>query len=198
MKKIIVILLLLVCISSASAELMLSVALYPYVPDIKIFKTAVQSVWENLHPDVKLNFISWDCYSDDPPENLDVFVFDAIFLHDFVDFNLFSLSSGDNIPVFYADFAGVNANINEDKRFLAIELLNVITGKDVLIKAVAPQYLLTARKSVYDFLSKSDPVYAKLKSIAAIENSHIFMLRPGGRIFLKNAEAIIEKLKGEL
>ena len=77
----------------------------------------------------------------------------------------------------------------------AIELLNVITSKEVLIKAVASQYLLVARNSVYDFLAKSDPVYQKLKNIVTISNSHIFTIRPSARTFLKNAKPIIEKLQ---
>lgn len=364
-KKILIILFLLINISSASAELTLSVALYPYVPDMNSFQNAIQSVWKQRHNDVNLNFTSWDCYSDDPPKNLDVFVFDSMFLYDFIDslmplskdeienyndllpysieactlngiiyavpqllctnllytrkgetqfnnmydlyhainvtdltsrdsrdkgifinsitgktsllcwyllcwyletlidmngeymdifppltenldltenkafktlqmlrniayektvnsenlfkngigsafigyseamynlgtdfeFNLFSLSSGDNIPVFYADIAGVNSNISKEKRLLAIELLNVITSKEVLIKAVASQYLLVARNSVYDFLAKSDPVYQKLKNIVTISNSHIFTIRPSARTFLKNAKPIIEKLQ---
>ena len=309
---------------------------------MNLFRTAIQSVWKKEHSDVKLNFVSWDCYSEDPPQSLDVFVFDAVFFHDFVDsllplskdeienyydlipyavnacisddviyavpqlicanllytrkgdihfeiiydlyhaservffyipneitmlcwyleavidsegkytdtfqsltennsvleslhmiramsdkqiingeelfkngegyafigyteamyklgtnfdFNLFSLSSGDNIPVFYADLAGVNKYISEEKRLPAIELLNVITCKDVLIKAAGSQYLLAARSSVYDFLSQSEPVYAKLKSIAETPYIHIFMIRPSGRALFRNAKSIIEKAK---
>ena len=58
----------------------LTVALYPYVPRLDQFKTAASHAWKKRHKDVELEFVSWDCYSEDPPENLDVFVFDSIFL----------------------------------------------------------------------------------------------------------------------
>ncbi len=61
----------------------LNVALYPYVPRPDQFKTVLSASWNRIHPDVPLNFVTWDCYSADPPSSLDVFVFDAIFLSSF-------------------------------------------------------------------------------------------------------------------
>jgi thiamine pyridinylase len=66
----------------------LNVGLYPYVPDLAAFQAAVQASWSQVQPNVKLNFVSqreWDGgYSSDPTSaNLDVFVFDAIFLQYF-------------------------------------------------------------------------------------------------------------------
>lgn len=63
----------------------LTLALYPYVPRLDQFKTAVSQAWKKRHKDVELEFVFWDCYSKDPPKNLDVFVFDAIFLDCFQD-----------------------------------------------------------------------------------------------------------------
>lgn len=65
-------------------EQTLNVALYGYVPDPIRFKKAVESEWNKKEPNVKLNFVDWDCYDEDPPENLDVFVFDAIYLSHFI------------------------------------------------------------------------------------------------------------------
>lgn len=58
----------------------LNVALYGYVPRPSQFKEVVSNNFKALEPDVSLNFVDWDCYSDDPSNNIDVFVFDAIFL----------------------------------------------------------------------------------------------------------------------
>lgn len=58
----------------------LNVALFPWVPRLDQFKTMINETWSQCHPGVKLNFKEWDCYSEDPKPELDLFVFDAIFL----------------------------------------------------------------------------------------------------------------------
>lgn len=63
----------------------LTVALYPYVPDPERFKTAVTMQWQKIEPNVTLNFVDWDCYESFPGDDLDVFVFDAIYLKDYID-----------------------------------------------------------------------------------------------------------------
>lgn len=67
------------------ANITLKVAVYPYVPDSSRFEAAVLEQWERKEPDVKLEFVAWDSYSTEPPEDLDVFVLDSIFLSHFVD-----------------------------------------------------------------------------------------------------------------
>lgn len=62
----------------------LNIALYPYVPRLDQFKKVISAAWAQQSPGVTLNFVEWDCYSQDPPNNLDVFVFDGIFLDYFV------------------------------------------------------------------------------------------------------------------
>jgi thiamine pyridinylase len=66
----------------------LKVGLYPWVPRVKQFENVVKKVWEEQgDPNVELVFVSdevWDGgYSLAPPNDLDVFVFDAIFLEYF-------------------------------------------------------------------------------------------------------------------
>ncbi|MEK8016817.1 MAG: thiamine pyridinylase [Candidatus Parabeggiatoa sp.] len=66
----------------------LKVGLYPLVPRIKQFEIVIQKVWEERGvPGVELAFVShevWDGgYAIDPPDDLDVFVFDALFLQYF-------------------------------------------------------------------------------------------------------------------
>jgi len=71
----------------AAAETTLVVALYPYVPRMEQFQTAITAAWASVRPDVSLSFLSaedWDGgYSDNPPSNADVYVFDAMFFEYF-------------------------------------------------------------------------------------------------------------------
>jgi thiamine pyridinylase len=62
----------------------LNLALYPYVPRLDQFKQVITAEWARVAPGVQLNYVDWDCYSQDPPSNLDVYVFDGIFLDYFV------------------------------------------------------------------------------------------------------------------
>lgn len=62
----------------------INIALYPYVPRLDQFKQVISAAWAQQSPDVPLNYVDWDCYSQDPPNDLEVFVFDGIFLDYFV------------------------------------------------------------------------------------------------------------------
>jgi len=61
----------------------LRVGLYPYVPRLEQFRTTIQAAWARLHPEVRLEFAEWDGGYSSDPSDLDVFVFDAMFLDDF-------------------------------------------------------------------------------------------------------------------
>jgi len=65
----------------------LTVGLYPYVPRIEQFQTAIETEWNKVHPEVALKFLStteWDGgYDIDPPAEADVYVFDAMFFEYF-------------------------------------------------------------------------------------------------------------------
>lgn len=65
----------------------LVVGLYPYVPRLDQFQAAITEAWAEARPDVALRFLSsdeWDGgYSQDPPSEADVYVFDAMFFDDF-------------------------------------------------------------------------------------------------------------------
>jgi len=70
--------------SGHSSVAALNIALYPYVPRLDQFKQVISRAWEQQSPGVPINYVDWDCYSQDPPNNLDVFVFDGIFLDYYV------------------------------------------------------------------------------------------------------------------
>ena len=69
----------------AAEPVTLNVALYGYIPDYGSFEDTVRESWEEAHPEVKLHFVQWDCYESVVPDDLDVFVFDAINLDVFAD-----------------------------------------------------------------------------------------------------------------
>lgn len=66
-----------------SDPITLNVSLYKSLPHYDSFEKTVEECWNEKHPDVKLNFFDWDCYSGILPENLDVFVLDSITLDSF-------------------------------------------------------------------------------------------------------------------
>ena len=120
---------------------------------------------------------------------------------DEIDFRLYSMTEEPNIPLFYMDTASVNANISQEKRALAIELLNMITGTDILVRASSPnepdqsyQYLLSARKSFYDVLGQKDPIYTKLQSFVSSPDNHIFSVRNEDLVTLYDTSLITSLL----
>lgn len=69
--------------SLAGPPTQLTVGLYPYVPRVDQFQAAVETEWQKVHPDVQLNFLTFDQwdggYTVTPPANADVYVFDALY-----------------------------------------------------------------------------------------------------------------------
>lgn len=74
-------------VTAANGPQSLTVGLYPYVPRLDQFQTAIRQQWAQVEPGVSLNFLpqnQWDGgYSDDPPPNADVYVFDGMFFEYF-------------------------------------------------------------------------------------------------------------------
>ena len=119
---------------------------------------------------------------------------------DKVDVRLLSCGTEKNVPLFFTDMVGIASGIDEGKRELAFELANVLVIEEVLTKAsmpaedgASPQYLLTARRSVYDFFSKDYPMYATLLEGVNSADAHVFRMGADARRFLGNmAEALTE------
>ena len=63
----------------------LRASLYPIVPDMERYKKAVTMNWEAKHLDIKLELVDWYCYDEDLPDDLDVFVFDGIYLTEYLE-----------------------------------------------------------------------------------------------------------------
>lgn len=67
-----------VCPSSGEGEAKpISIALYAYVPDRSVFEKAISEAWAKKHPGIPVVFTEWDPYVGEPPEDADVFVYDA-------------------------------------------------------------------------------------------------------------------------
>lgn len=58
----------------------ITVAIYPWLPRPEQFKSVLAEKWKSVHSDIKLRFLDFDCYHQDPFDSLDVFVYDGIFL----------------------------------------------------------------------------------------------------------------------
>ena len=107
----------------------------------------------------------------------------------------FSYGTKKDIPLFYTDMVGINSKISEEKKELAFELANILTSEKVLTEMNTPtteddypQYLLTARESVYDTLGKSYPIYNTLKEIVDSTDNHGYRLGNNAGQFLENME----------
>ena len=62
----------------------LRVALYPYVPDIDVFKDALTNAWSGTGREEPIEFVAWDCYNEEFPTNADVVVSECGFLASWV------------------------------------------------------------------------------------------------------------------
>ena len=115
-----------------------------------------------------------------------------------MDFRLFSMTDDKNIPMFYMDAAAVSAKISDEKKALALELVNMITSKETLVRVSMnnshPRYLLLARQSAYDTLASDYPIYQELKKVALVPDAYVFRIKPDGIEYLEEAEKNKEAL----
>lgn len=123
---------------------------------------------------------------------------------DEVTVRLFSYGTEKNIPLFYTDMVGISSNISEDKKELALELANVLISEEVLTEMSRPendddypQYLLVARKSVYDALSRDYPIYKLLKDIVNHKENHVFRMGAEAKEFILDMEKTLSQCIGQ-
>ena len=60
-------------------ENVISIAIYPYVPSVELFEQVLLKQWEELEPDIELEFVPWDGYYKEDPSGIDVITYDAMF-----------------------------------------------------------------------------------------------------------------------
>jgi thiamine pyridinylase len=85
---------------TATPKQPLRISLFPYVPNPMLVKELIAKRWSQDHSDVPLVFVDlpdFDSYKHDPPENLDVFEFDAIGLEYYVRNNFVTPLSFDEL-----------------------------------------------------------------------------------------------------
>ncbi|MCM1263719.1 MAG: thiamine pyridinylase [Butyrivibrio sp.] len=87
-------------VNEGDESIVLTVALFPYVPDVDYFEKVIADAWENdaSHSNVRLNFITdWDCYSaENIPDEYDIVIIDAIFLREYAE-------KGELLPISESD-----------------------------------------------------------------------------------------------
>jgi len=57
----------------------ITIAPYPFIPDIELFEALLADRWKEIAPDVKLEFVYWDCYKPEPPDGIDIIMYDTLF-----------------------------------------------------------------------------------------------------------------------
>ena len=120
----------------------LTVALYQYVPDQARFEKAIRSQWERSHPEVQLRFVKWDCYMEAPRDDIDVFVFDSVYLGSYLNAGMLSPIPQDRIPdandilPYALDACTVNEEVYALREFLCSDILYTRRG-DTGLKEVA-------------------------------------------------------------
>ena len=79
----------------------------------------------------------------------------------------------------YVDAVAVNSKVKGLRYQKCIKLMNVIAEADVLsslsVQNGVPQYLLLARKSPYEMLGESFPIYRQLEKLAFNENNQVIL-----------------------
>jgi thiamine pyridinylase len=105
----------------------LTVGLYPYVPRLAQFEAAIRAQWAEIEPGVALNFLptsEWDGgYSNDPPQDADVYVFDGMFFAYFRAQNWLEPLAADEIQNLGDFVPYAIAGVKVDAQYYAIPLL---------------------------------------------------------------------------
>ena len=103
---------------------LLNVALYPYVPDVGFMEEKCAEMFAGIAPGVKLNFVDWDCYSTNDVSNIDVFMYDSLFLDELYEqgslqkLDLADFSNTDGLMDFILDDTAFDEN--GEKAYYAI------------------------------------------------------------------------------
>lgn len=113
--------------TAANGPQSLTVALYPWVPRLDQFQTAIRQQWAQVEPGVALNFLptnEWDGgYQDDPPFNADVYVFDGMFYNYFRGQILLEPMAAGEIQNLSDFIPYAIAGVKSNERYFAIPLL---------------------------------------------------------------------------
>ncbi len=62
----------------------LTYAVFSYLPDPGYYQELIERRWAETEPDIRLIRAEWDCYTGEPPEGIDVIMYDAVMLDSLV------------------------------------------------------------------------------------------------------------------
>ncbi len=94
------------------------------------------------------------------------------------------------VNLLYVDIAGIKRGLKEPKKKLALELANLITGTDTMVKCLKPwgdgpdqslQYLLPVRTSVFNVMFHLDDsgLYKKFFAVLQADNPKVYRIGAG-------------------
>jgi len=63
----------------------LTYSVYPYLPDVNYYAEVLEEEWEKQHPDIRLEYVPYDCYFGGKPEGIDVIMYDVIMERAFIE-----------------------------------------------------------------------------------------------------------------
>ena len=75
----------------------ITVAIFPNLPDLYLCYDILTQMWEDIEPDVELEFVYWNCYTDPYPEQIDVITYDALFLDYLVEYGYIQPMDPDSV-----------------------------------------------------------------------------------------------------
>ena len=71
--------------AAAEGDGKLTYSVYPYLPDAGYYAEVLEGEWEKRHPDIRLEYVPYDCYFGGKPEGIDVIMYDVIMERAFIE-----------------------------------------------------------------------------------------------------------------
>lgn len=109
-----------------------------------------------------------------------------------------SYTDDDDIPLYYSDLVSMGADVTDQhKKELCLELMNIISDDETILALTlqdgSPQYLLPARKSVYQEAAEDYPQYAKPYSIVSDGDNHVLRFGSDIHDYIEKSSALLDK-----
>lgn len=144
----------------------LTYSVYPYLPDVNYYAEVLEEEWEKQHPDIRLEYVPYDCYFGGRPEGIDVIMYDVIMERAFVEKGYIRvldigncIDTDDYYPFTLEPAAGYTDNYGVPV-FLCCDLL-IYDGDNKELSAAEDVFDIAASdsKALISFASYGDHVY---------------------------------------
>lgn len=141
-------------------------SVYPYLPDAHYYAEVLEAEWSERHPDVRLEYVPYDCYFGGRPEGIDVIMYDVIMERAFVEKGYLRpldvrdrIDTGDYYPFTLEKAAGYAENYGVPV-FLCCDLL-IYDGNNRELSAAEDIFDVAASesKALISFAAYGDHVY---------------------------------------